>query len=143
MKDVGAVATIFDEQGRVLLVHQTYKGCKWAFPGGAVEDAEAPWDAVVREVKEETGLDTTIVRLVSIYHIADRNAIGFQFLCRVTGGELRVDGGEISHAQFFAPNALPVPMTEPARQRIRDALANSAEVILREYPTVNVIEAAE
>ncbi len=141
MKDVGAVATIFDEQGRVLLVHQTYKGNKWAWPGGKVEADEAPWTAVVREVKEETDLDVRVVRLISIYHITTLNSLGFQFLCQVVGGELRVDGGEISEARFFAPTQLPVPMTQPARQRVADALAASNAPILREFPTVELVEA--
>ena len=60
MKEVGALATIFDKQGRVLLVHQTYAGSKWACPGGVVEENESPWVAAVREVKEETRLDVEI-----------------------------------------------------------------------------------
>ena len=141
MKDVGAMATIFDAAGRVLLAHQTYTGSKWALPGGIVEEDEAPWTAVVREVKEETGLDAEVVRLVSIYHIADRNSVGFQFLCRVIGGKLRVDGREISEAKFFDPAHLPVPMTQPGRQRVADALANCDQPILREFATLEIIEA--
>jgi len=60
MKEIGALATILDEQGRVLFVHQTYAGGKWALPGGAVEENESPWGAAVREVKEKTGLDVEI-----------------------------------------------------------------------------------
>ncbi len=139
MKDVGALATIFDDQGRVLLVHQTYKGSKWAWPGGIVEEDEAPWDTAVREVKEETGLDVQVVRLVSIYHVADRNSLGLQFLCRVVGGELQVDGHEISEAAFFDPARLPTPMTQPARQRVIDALANDDQIILREYKNLEMV----
>lgn len=141
MKDVGALGTIFDEQGRVLLVHQTYKGSKWAWPGGVVELNESPWDAVVREVREETGLHVKVVKLVSIYSIKDNGGLAFQFLCRVVGGELDVDGGEISEAKFFDPKHLPVPMTKPGRQRVWDVLANSSEIILREFDTVEVIHA--
>ncbi len=140
MKDVGAVATIFDDEKRVLLVHQTYKGSKWAWPGGVVEDGEAPWTAVVREVKEETGLDVQVVRLVSVYHSADQSALGFQFLCRVVGGELRVDGQEISEARFFDLARLPAPMTVPGRQRVADALADYAEPILREFSHLEIVE---
>ena len=140
MKDVGAIATIFDDAGRVLLVHQTYQGSKWAWPGGVVEEREAPWTAVVREVKEEVGLEVEVVRLIGVYHVADRNSVGFQFLCRVVGGELRVDGEEISEAEFFDPAHLPAPMTEPGRQRVADALANCAEPFLREFKQLKIIE---
>ncbi len=140
MKDIGALATIFNNEGKVLLVHQTYKGNKWAWPGGKVEEDEAPWTAVVREVKEETGLDVQVERLVSIYHVADRNSLGFQFVCSVIGGELKVDGNEISEAKFFDPAHLPVPMTKPGRQRVVDALADSNEIILREFPVLEIIQ---
>jgi 8-oxo-dGTP diphosphatase len=42
--------------GDVLLVKQA-DGGEWAAPGGAIEPDEMPYDAVVREVREETGLD--------------------------------------------------------------------------------------
>lgn len=45
-----------DSPYKVLLVfHQKYQ--KWIQPGGHVEPLEDPWEAVVREVQEETGLD--------------------------------------------------------------------------------------
>jgi len=143
MKEIGALATIFDDQGRVLLVHQTYAGSKWAWPGGGVEENESPWDAAVREVKEETGLAVQIVRLVSVYNFSARNGLGFQFLCRIVGGALQVDGGEISEARFFDSAHLPVPMTKPARQRLADALALCDYPILREFDAVEIIEEAE
>jgi len=139
MMQVGALATIFDAAGRVLLVHQTYAGCKWAWPGGAVNAGEAPWDAVVREVKEETGLDVAIVRLASLYFFSDRDGLGFQFVCRPIGGELRADGDEISELAYFDPAHLPTPMTQPGRQRVADALANHAQPIYRVYDAVEII----
>lgn len=42
-----------DEDGRVLLAHHASRN--WTLPGGRVEHAEDPFDAVIREVAEETG----------------------------------------------------------------------------------------
>jgi 8-oxo-dGTP diphosphatase len=54
---MGASAVLFtDGAGQVLLVEPTYKD-GWEFPGGCVEPGESPWEAAVREVKEEVGLD--------------------------------------------------------------------------------------
>ncbi|MHB9112937.1 MAG: NUDIX domain-containing protein, partial [Thermoleophilia bacterium] len=47
---------IFDEQGDIVLVRQTYSARKWALPGGQVEDGESAWQAVVRECHEEIGV---------------------------------------------------------------------------------------
>ncbi|MEV1047896.1 NUDIX domain-containing protein [Streptomyces sp. NPDC049916] len=52
---VAAGVLLFDERDRVLLVDPTYKP-GWEFPGGVVEAGEAPAQAGIREVAEETGL---------------------------------------------------------------------------------------
>ncbi|MEU5311339.1 NUDIX hydrolase [Streptomyces sp. NPDC021562] len=52
---VAAGVLLFDEHDRVLLVDPTYKP-GWEFPGGVVEPGEAPAQAGVREVQEETGI---------------------------------------------------------------------------------------
>lgn len=52
---LAAAVLFFDEQDRVLLVDPVYKP-GWEFPGGVVEDGEAPTAAAVREVAEELGI---------------------------------------------------------------------------------------
>ncbi|MER5531526.1 NUDIX domain-containing protein [Streptomyces sp. NPDC002677] len=52
---LAAGVLLFDEEDRVLLVDPTYKA-GWEFPGGVVEPGEAPAQAGVREVEEETGI---------------------------------------------------------------------------------------
>ncbi|MFE9396971.1 NUDIX domain-containing protein [Streptomyces flavidovirens] len=53
---VAAGVLLFDEADRVLLVDPTYKP-GWEFPGGVVEQGEAPARAGMREVQEETGIE--------------------------------------------------------------------------------------
>jgi 8-oxo-dGTP pyrophosphatase MutT (NUDIX family) len=71
MKFVGRTATAVVEfpDGRILLIkRQTvpFRGY-WALPGGRVEARETVEQAVVREVKEETGLDVEIVEKIGEY----------------------------------------------------------------------------
>lgn len=40
---------------------------KWGFPGGAIELGETPQMAAIREVKEETGLDVKVGRIIGVY----------------------------------------------------------------------------
>ncbi len=61
-------AVIYDDSGRLLLLQRSmgsrnYPG-KWEFPGGKVDPGERYDDALLREVKEETGLDVTIKRYI-------------------------------------------------------------------------------
>jgi len=56
---IAAFAAKFDEFDRVLLYHQRDMDM-WNLPDGGVESAEIPTEAVIREAKEETGLDVVI-----------------------------------------------------------------------------------
>lgn len=47
-----------------MVCHQTPSHTYWTFPGGGVEEGETLDQAVVREVKEETGLDVRTIRLL-------------------------------------------------------------------------------
>ena len=51
---LGASALIVDPEGRVALVRHTYMS-GWMLPGGGVERAEPPADAILREMGEELG----------------------------------------------------------------------------------------
>ena len=81
---VGVFATIRDERGRVLLCHRT--DCDWwNQPGGSLEGGETPWQGVVREAREECGLEVVVERLAGVYSWAPKkNEIIFSFVCRVT-----------------------------------------------------------
>jgi ADP-ribose pyrophosphatase YjhB (NUDIX family) len=95
---VGAGALILKD-GRLLLVKRgAHPGFgKWSVPGGLVELGEKAQDAMVREVKEEVGLDVEAVKLTDVadtitcdgdgrvqYHFVVVN-----FVARIIGGELK------------------------------------------------------
>jgi 8-oxo-dGTP pyrophosphatase MutT (NUDIX family) len=61
----------------------------WNLPGGRVETHEAPWEAVVREVEEETGLHVQVEKLIGVYAVQQKQDLAFNCLCQVTGGALR------------------------------------------------------
>ncbi len=67
---LGAGGLIVDDAGAVLLVLESTgsKAGKWSFPAGRVEPAESIVDAMVREVREETGIVAEPVDLLGVYH---------------------------------------------------------------------------
>ncbi len=62
----GVAGVIYDDQGRVLLVRQTYMP-GWRLPGGAIGHGEPAETALRRELAEEVGLSGGRVRLFGIY----------------------------------------------------------------------------
>lgn len=61
----GATAVIRDDE-RFLLARHRHSGL-WSLIGGAVEPGEEPAEAVVREVREETGSEVAVVGIVGAY----------------------------------------------------------------------------
>ncbi len=64
--EAGVAAVVFDGAQRVLLGRRADNGL-WGLPSGHVEAGETVAEAVRREVREETGLEVAIVRLIGVY----------------------------------------------------------------------------
>jgi 8-oxo-dGTP diphosphatase len=113
---VAAIALITDERGRVLLVKQTggpFAG-SWLLPGGRAGDDESAVHALVREVREETGLTMTDARYVTGYHTTGEGYDLTVLLYRGPAeGTLAAERG--SDARWFDPGAIPDP--HPALRR--------------------------
>ncbi len=136
----GVAAVIF-EAGRVLLQRRDDTG-RWGLPGGGVEPGESVRQAVVREVREETGLDVEPLRLIGVYSdpahhqimtYPDGNVIHYVsvvFECAVRGGILTCNE-ESLELGWFDPAALPPDMMSISTIRITDALACRVEAFVR------------
>jgi ADP-ribose pyrophosphatase YjhB (NUDIX family) len=112
---VGAV--IGDGQGRVLLVLRLRPpavGC-WSIPGGRLEPDESLTDAVVREVREETGLQVTVGPLLGRLELPGRDPGTVydvhDYAATVVGGTLRA-GDDAGDARWFSRAEMAeVPLT--------------------------------
>src|SRR5690242_11027991 len=103
------------EGGRVLLARHLPPegGSNWTLPGGRVEHGEDPFDAVIREVAEETGCDAMVERLLGVDsrlipaperrlpgRLPHQN-VGIFYRVRITGGQLRPEpDGEIAESAW-------------------------------------------
>jgi 8-oxo-dGTP pyrophosphatase MutT (NUDIX family) len=91
---LGGDAAIFDDDGCVLLMLRT-DNQRWCMPGGLAEVGETSQESVIREAREETGLEVEILELVGVYSAfpamrktGPKLAIPL-YLCGIMGGTLR------------------------------------------------------
>jgi ADP-ribose pyrophosphatase YjhB (NUDIX family) len=90
---VGADAAIFNPDGEILLMERA-DGSGWCLPCGWVEPNEKPVETVVREVREETGLEVEVKQLVGVFtrmpsaQNGPHTMVAVVHLCEVVGGEL-------------------------------------------------------
>jgi ADP-ribose pyrophosphatase YjhB (NUDIX family) len=124
----GGSAIVVDDGGRILMQRRADSG-NWSLPGGTMNVGETLEQCVVREVREETGLDIEITGLLGIYtdpaHViayADgevRQEFNVTYLGRAIGGHIRVST-ESTDVRFVEPTELAeLPVHETVRLRLR------------------------
>ena len=132
---VAAYALCTDDAGRILLTRLTYPEIKagyWTLPGGGLDFGEAPADAVLRELTEETGLTGAIGSLAGVESWVRRGPVpggvgddfhAIQILYRVvvSGGTLRdeVDGSTDAAAWFTRAEVSARPIVELVEAGLR------------------------
>ncbi len=109
---VGAV--VGNDDGELLLVKRADSGI-WLYPTGWADVGYSASEVAVKEVREETGIECEVVRLIAVM---DGLRLGFTriplyslvFHCRAVGGELAAHPLECSDVGFFAEDDLPHPI---------------------------------
>lgn len=116
---VGVTGVVRDDVGRVLLLrHRMWpEGRQWGLPTGCAIKGEELGATVVREVREETGLDVTVGRLVHLKS-GYKLRIEVAYEAVLVGGDLKIDSFEILEARWFTPDDLPNGIQEAHRALI-------------------------
>ena len=92
------VAFVIERDGQLLLLRRSatkdHAPGEWDVGSGRMRPGETPLEAVLREAREETGLDVEVIGLLDTFHFyrgaAREEAVGIAFHCRPLGGELRL-----------------------------------------------------
>jgi 8-oxo-dGTP diphosphatase len=121
-----AVDAIIIFDGKIVLIRRKnppFQG-QYALPGGFVDVGETVEQAVIREAKEETGLDIEIVILVGVYSDPERDprghTVSIAYLAKGYG--TLMNGSDAAAAELFAKDELPDLAFDHARI-LRDALS--------------------
>ena len=102
------------EDGRILLVREIEDSGRWTMPGGWADVNQSPSESVIREVREESGLEVTVRKLAAVYDRARQghtpphpfNVYRLFFICDVVGGAPKA-GLETSEVTFFGESEIP------------------------------------
>lgn len=90
---IGTDAAIFNERGEILLMERA-DGSGWCLPCGFVEPNETPAEGIIREAREETGLEIRVKRLVGVFtrkpspQFGPHTILSVIHLCEIVSGEL-------------------------------------------------------
>lgn len=130
---LAAGGVVIGDDGRVLLIRENYGQQRYGLPGGRVDAGETPEAAVVREVREETGLEVTPAALIGTIHNRDWKdpMLMLVYRCEVSGGDLAIqDPDEIAELGWFSPDEYPSPPTLSGPPAVRAAAAGMTGVQL-------------
>ncbi|TWI45841.1 phosphoglycolate phosphatase-like HAD superfamily hydrolase [Pseudoduganella flava] len=100
-------AVLFRGTDEILMAREKHDGGRWSLPGGWADVGYTPFEVAVKEVQEETGLDTEAVRLLALWdkrvhpHPPQSWYVYKAFvLCRITGGSLLADTAETTEVRW-------------------------------------------
>lgn len=108
------VTGILIEEGKILLVQQKLKNREWSLPGGRLEAGELVEEGLLREMIEETGLETEIIRLLYVCDKPDVSPpmVHMTFLLKRINGTIvlptnEFDDNPISDVKFVRIEDIP------------------------------------
>lgn len=133
MPGLAVIVAVIDD-GKVLLTKREDFEV-WCLPGGGVEDGESLAEAGIREVKEETGLDVELTRLVGVYSrmgggMHDVHAV--LYAAKPVGGELKTQPHETIEVTYFPFDQLPKEMLFGHKKRVNDAIKQISGISVRQ-----------
>lgn len=118
------------ENNKILLVQEKMDN-KWAMPGGWADVGESPTEAIIRETKEESGLNIIPKKVIGLYD-ANReerplelfHAYKIVFLCEKVGGILKISSETIAVDYFSFDRLPPLSISRTDEKHINDVLSH-------------------
>ncbi len=123
---VSVAGLVTNDKGDILLVKSPRRG--WEYPGGMVEPGETIQDALVREIKEEAGIDVEITGFVGLCKNIEKDVVNIDFICKAVGGQLTTSDESTEVMWVNKENALSMITFPLTRKRLSNMLSESKQV---------------
>lgn len=118
------------KDGKVFLIQRAldddFEPGTWAFPGGKIEEGEAPDLAVVRELQEETGLSATYQEPLAVE--ANEDGSTSHYYAVLVDGEIELEQEEIAQSGWFDLAELPENIIKGQKDRYKSLIQKSIEM---------------
>jgi 8-oxo-dGTP diphosphatase len=145
------VGAVIVHDGRVLLVQRATEPARgrWSIPGGLIELGESLSEALVREVREETGLEVEPLELVELLDRVHRDSgrvryhyVIADYLCRVVGGSLSAasDAAAVRWVERAEWNSHSALVLDPITVRVIEAGWQRAKTLEKQAIEKQAIE---
>lgn len=121
---IGAHGVFTDDEGRILLLKATYDGCRWGLPGGSLDPGETIHEALIRECREELGVEVNVLYMSGIYFHKTYNSHVCIFKCEINKESKIKLSSEHSEYRYFSLDEL----SDIQRQRVIDCLQFDGKV---------------
>lgn len=128
MYTIGVFAIILNKKRQILLSHRMDIDV-WNLPGGGMEPNETPQGTLKREVKEETGLQIAVGKLVALNPKPQNNEIVLTFECKAEKGKVSKTDEADKH-EWFHFNNLPLNTVPKQLERICHFFNKPGEMFL-------------
>lgn len=103
---VGVTGLIFNKQNEVLLFRHTYRQRAWSLPGGYMNGKEHPKEALMREIKEESGFTVSIDWRMKVRTDRETARLDISYIGTFIGGTF-IPSDEVTEARFCSLKNLP------------------------------------
>lgn len=122
---VSVAALVTNDDNEILLIKSPRRG--WEYPGGMVDPGETFEEALLREIKEESGIDVEIIGFIGICKNIEKDVVNIDFACRAIGGK-PTTSDESSEVRWVkqedALSMITFPLT---RKRLENMLSGCAQ----------------
>lgn len=125
-------AVIINNQNQILLKKDPTRG--WELPGGIVETNEAIKETVIREVKEETGIDIEVVKFCGVSQEVEKGICNMWWIGNPISGEIQTSTESLEVGYFDIEDALQIIKNEDFKQELLRCLNAKAKPFFISFP---------